>query len=97
MPLSAGVLTVEMIDQHNHITQISKEVAQATYGAKYASEKSDAEKSRWCMMDWSELERKPKSNKQSEQIRIQPKKVAVRKYQIRKLPDGTTIVIPDKN
>lgn len=48
-------------------------------------------------MDWSELERKPKSNKQSEQIRIQPKKVAVRKYQIRKLPDGTTIVIPDKN
>lgn len=48
-------------------------------------------------MDWSELERKPKSNKQSEQIRIQPKKVAVRKDQIRKLPDGTTIVIPDKN
>ena len=48
-------------------------------------------------MDWSELERKPKSNEQSEQIRIQPKKVAVRKDQIRKLPDGTTIVIPDKN
>ena len=48
-------------------------------------------------MDWSELERNPKSNKQSEQIRIQPKKVAVRKDQIRKLPDGATIVIPDKN
>ena len=47
-------------------------------------------------MDWSELERKPKSNKQNNQMRIQPKKVAVRRDQIRKLPDGTTIVIPDK-
>lgn len=46
-------------------------------------------------MDWTELERRPKSNQDS-QIRIQPKKVAVRQDQIRKLPDGTTIVIPDK-
>lgn len=46
MPRPAGILTAEMLEKHNHITQISKEVVQATYGAKYASEKSDAEKSR---------------------------------------------------
>lgn len=46
-------------------------------------------------MDWPELERRPKSEKQ-EQIRITPKRVAVRKDQVRKLPDGTIIVLPDK-
>ena len=48
-------------------------------------------------MDWSELERRLSKNKsQSEsQLRIPVKKVAVRKDQIRRLPDGTTIVVPD--
>lgn len=40
MPLSAGVLTEEMLAAHNHITQISKDVAKATYGIKNASEKT---------------------------------------------------------
>lgn len=47
-------------------------------------------------MDWSELERRPKPDRQDGPIRIQPKKVAVRKDQLRKLPDGTVIVVPDK-
>ncbi len=49
-----------------------------------------------CDMDWSELERRPKHDKNAEQMRIQPKRVVVRRDQVRKLPDGTTIVIPDK-
>ena len=49
-----------------------------------------------CNMDWSELERRPKPDKNTEQMRIQPKKVAVRRDQVRKLSDGTMIVIPDK-
>lgn len=47
-------------------------------------------------MDWSELERRPKPDKNTEQLRIQPKRIAVRRDQVRKLPDGTTIVVPDK-
>lgn len=47
-------------------------------------------------MDWLELERRPKPDKNTEQMRIQPKKVAVRRDQLRKLPDGTTIVVHDK-
>ena len=47
-------------------------------------------------MDWSELERRPKSDSNATKIKIQTKKVAVRRDQIRKLPDGTVIVIDDK-
>lgn len=48
-------------------------------------------------MDWSELERRPSKNKSQSgsQLRIPVKKVAVRKDQIRRLSDGTTIVVPD--
>lgn len=46
-------------------------------------------------MDWSELERRPNSqqSQQNASFAIPVKKVAVRKDQVRKLPDGTTIVV----
>lgn len=47
-------------------------------------------------MDWSALERHH-GKENDNQIKIKPKRVTVRKDQIRQLPDGTTIVIPDKN
>lgn len=49
------------------------------------------------MIDWSELERRPNSGNTHEenQIRIPVKQVAVRKDQVKRLPDGTTIVISD--
>lgn len=37
MPLPAGELTQEMLDQHNHITQLAKEAAQEIYGAVYTT------------------------------------------------------------
>ena len=37
MPLPAGEFTKEMLDKHNHITQIAKEAAKEMYGAKYES------------------------------------------------------------
>ena len=43
MPVSAGALTQEMLDKHNHITQLSKEAAQELYGAKYAAKTDDRE------------------------------------------------------
>ena len=49
-------------------------------------------------MDWSELERRP-SNANSApsdaQFKVPVKKVAVRRDQVRKLPDGTVIVVTD--
>lgn len=50
-------------------------------------------------MNWSELERRPRQNKSGDthQIQITTKKVAVRPDQIRQLPDGTTIVVMDKD
>ena len=48
-------------------------------------------------MDWEELERRPKSDNMQSQMKIQTKKVAVRRDQIRKLPDGTTIVVSDSD
>lgn len=40
MPLPAGELTQEMLERHNRITQISKEVAQSAYAAKHAQEET---------------------------------------------------------
>ena len=49
-------------------------------------------------MDWSELERKPdiSLNQHNPSFSIPVKKVAVLKNQIRRLPDGTTIVLTDE-
>lgn len=49
-------------------------------------------------MDWSELERRPsnaKSAPNDAQFKVPVKKVAVRRDQVRKLPDGTVIVVTD--
>lgn len=48
-------------------------------------------------MNWEELERRPRPDNTQSQMRIQTKKVAVRRDQIRKLPDGTTIVISESD
>lgn len=50
-------------------------------------------------MDWSELERRSgiSLNQYNPSFSIPVKKVAVRKDQIRKLPDGTTIVLVDES
>ena len=50
-------------------------------------------------MDWSELERKPdiSLNQHNPSFSIPVKKVAVLKDQIRRLPDGTTIVLVDES
>lgn len=48
-------------------------------------------------MDWEELERRPRPDNTQFQMKIQTKKVAVRHDQIRKLPDGTTIVVFDSD
>jgi hypothetical protein len=47
-------------------------------------------------VDWSELERKnlkKKPDDQQNSFKIETKKVAVTKDQLRKLPDGTVIVV----
>lgn len=47
-------------------------------------------------MDWSELERKnlkKKPDDQQNSFKIETQKVAVTKDQLRKLPDGTVIVV----
>lgn len=48
-------------------------------------------------MNWEELERRPRPDNMQSQMKIQTKKVAVRRDQIRKLPDGTTIVVSDSD
>ena len=45
MPVSAGEFTQEMLDRHNHITQIAKEAAQEMYGKKH-EEKDVSESSK---------------------------------------------------
>ncbi len=37
MPVSAGVLTEEMLERHNRITQISKEAAREIYGSNFTT------------------------------------------------------------
>lgn len=44
MPQPAGEFTREMLDRHNHITQISKDVAQALYGAARTAESQKSER-----------------------------------------------------
>lgn len=46
-------------------------------------------------MDWSDLERRPKQDSDQASFRIPVKKVAVRRDQVRKLPDGSVIVTDD--
>ena len=51
-------------------------------------------------MDWSELERRPSNanvTSKDAQFKVPVKKVAVRRDQVRKLPDGTVIVVDDNN
>jgi hypothetical protein len=45
------------------------------------------------IMDWDELSRDSLRKKSDPTFRIPVKKVAVTKDQIRKLPDGTTIIV----
>ena len=48
-------------------------------------------------MNWEELERRPRPDNMQSQMRIQTQKVAGRGDQIRKLSDGTTIVVSDSD